>query len=97
MKYHELRQGIVCEKCQGVATKGNYTRIQFIRPVVNDITGVSKTIARINLCNYCYEKYKIVLEDFFGKTFEENIDETTKLESLRNDNEESKKLVKRKK
>lgn len=83
---HELEHGIICEKCLCIATKDNYTRIQFSKPIPEDTTGRTKVIARVNFCNSCYEKFKKVTESFMGREFveyENKLDKIDKLNQLR--------------
>jgi len=68
---HELERGVICERCLDTAYKKQYTRIQYTKPVIDSSTGESKNINRINLCNKCFEEYKIMMEAFTGRKFEE--------------------------
>lgn len=80
---HECEKGIICERCLGLALKGHYTRIQYSRPVVDDTTGATKMISKMNLCNDCFNDYKNLIESFIGRSFKENVDSRTNLESLK--------------
>lgn len=80
---HECERGVICERCLKLVYKGNYTRIQYSRSVVDDTTGTTKTISRMNLCNDCFDEYKDLIEIFTGRTFKENIDSRTNLEYLK--------------
>lgn len=64
---HELKSGVVCEKCLHIVAKKDYKRILTNEPIVSDTTGRSKTIYRINLCNQCYEEYIKLVNKFFNR------------------------------
>lgn len=80
---HELERGIICEKCLNFASKKEYTRINFIKPIAEDSTGMTKVVSRMNLCNDCYEEFKEVIESFTGKKFLEKNDTKQKKDELK--------------
>lgn len=79
---HELDRGVICEKCLKVASKKDYIRINFNKPIIGDSTGTTKVISRMNLCNECYEELKVLLESFTGKKFVEKDNNISKKEEL---------------
>ena len=80
---HEFEKGVICERCLKMALKGEYTRIQYSRSVVDDTTGATKIFSRMNLCNDCFNEYKNLIESFIGRIFKENVDARTNLEYLK--------------
>ena len=85
---HELERGIICEKCLKIASKKDYIRSSFNKPIIGDSTGATKVISRMNLCSECYEELKGLLETFTGRDFiekEDNISKKEKLEKIRDE------------
>lgn len=80
---HEIEKGIICERCLAIVQKGHYTSIRYVRPVLDDTTGVNRTISRMNLCNECFEKYKKYVEAFTGNKFVEKENEESKTKKLK--------------
>lgn len=63
-KKHELDRGIVCERCRCIATKMQYKRITVTVPVIEDTTGRTRNLNRVNLCNKCYKEYENPMKNF---------------------------------
>lgn len=81
-KRHEIENGIICERCLCIAKKGNYTTVKFFKPIIEDTTGRTEIISRMNLCNDCYNEYKKMTEFFTGRNFIEKQSNRKKIESL---------------
>lgn len=80
---HEIEKGIICERCLAIVQKGYYTSIRYVRPVVEDTTGVNRTISRMNLCNECFEEYKKIIEAFTGNKYIEKENQESKVKKLK--------------
>ena len=64
---HELKSGVICEKCLHIVTKKGYKRITTNEPIVSDTSGRSKVVYRINLCNQCYDEYTKLVDEFCSR------------------------------